>query len=309
MDHLLTLADLSSADVLRLLVSARELRAEWRAGGNRPLLAGKSLAMIFQKPSLRTRVSFERAMQQLGGSAMYLSPQEIRLGERESVADVARVLSRYVDGIMARVFAHSDIAELAAYSGVPVINGLSDMYHPCQALADYLTIWDRFGTFKGVRLAYIGDGNNVAHSLLVGGAKLGVHVAVATPVGYEPDPGVVRVAQEAARQTGSTISLYHDPAEAANGADALYTDVWTSMGQEAETKERLARFAGYQISAALLAHAAPHAIVLHCLPAHRGEEIAAEVIDGPQSAVFDQAENRMHAQKAVLASLLASPDA
>ncbi len=309
MDHLLTLADLSSAEVLHLLESARELRAQWRAGGNRPILAGKSLAMVFQKPSLRTRVSFERAMQQLGGSAMYLSPQEIRLGERESVADVARVLSRYVDGIMARVFAHADIAELAAYSSVPIINGLSDLYHPCQALADYLTIWDRFGALKGIRLAYIGDGNNVAHSLLLGGAKLGVHVAVATPSGYEPNPEVVGAARAAAGQTGASISLHHDPAEAARGADALYTDVWTSMGQEAETKERLARFAGYQIDADLLAQAAPRAIVLHCLPAHRGEEIAADVIDGRQSAVFDQAENRMHAQKAVLASLLRSPDA
>lgn len=309
MDHLLTLADLSSAEVLHLLVSARELRAEWRGGGNRPILAGKSLAMVFQKPSLRTRVSFERAMQQLGGSAMYLSPQEIRLGERESVADVARVLSRYVDGIMARVFGHADIAELAAHSSVPVINGLSDLYHPCQALADYLTVWDRFGTLKGIRLAYVGDGNNVAHSLLLGGAKLGVDVAVATPAGYEPDAEVVRAAKAAADQTGATVSLHHDPAEAARGADALYTDVWTSMGQEAEAKERLARFVGYQISTDLLAQAAPHAIVLHCLPAHRGDEIAAEVIDGPQSAVFDQAENRMHAQKAVLALLLRSSDA
>lgn len=309
MEDLLTLADLSSAEVLHLLESARALRSEWREGGNRPVLAGKSLAMVFQKPSLRTRVSFERAMQQLGGSAMYLSPQEIRLGERESVADVARVLSRYVDGIMARVFAHADIVELAAHASVPVINGLSDLYHPCQALADYLTIWDRFDKLAGMRLTYIGDGNNVVHSLLLGGAKLGVHVSVATPPGYEPDPAIVQAAREAARLTGASISLFHDPAEAAHGADALYADVWTSMGQEAETKERLARFQGYQIDALLLAKAAPHAIVLHCLPAHRGEEIAAEVIDGPQSAVFDQAENRMHAQKAVLLQLLGSPGA
>ena len=309
MNHLLTLADLSSAETLNLLESARALRSEWRRGGNPPALEGKSLAMVFQKPSLRTRVSFERAIQQLGGSAMYLSPQEIRLGERESVADVARVLSRYVDGIMARVFSHADIEELAAFSSVPVVNGLSDLYHPCQALADYLTVWDRFDKLAGIRLAYIGDGNNVAHSLLLGGAKLGVNVVVATPPGYEPNPEVVRVAREAAAETGATIEIGHDPIAAARGADALYADVWTSMGQEAETQERLDRFKGYQIGTRLLAEAAPHAAVLHCLPAHRGEEIAAEVIDGPHSAVFDQAENRMHAQKAVLLQLLGSPGA
>lgn len=303
MDHLLTLADLSTAEIRRLLELARELRQEWQSGGNRPLLAGRCLGMIFQKPSLRTRVSFERAMQHLGGSAMYLSPQEIRLGERESVPDVARVLSRYVEVIMARVFAHSDIEQLAAYSRVPMINGLSDKYHPCQALADYLTIWDRFGRLEGIRLAYVGDGNNVAHSLLLGGAKLGVSVTVATPSGYAPDADVVAMARAAAAETGAEVTLLEDPVEAVRAADVVYTDVWTSMGQEAEADERRARFVAYRVDRALMAEASPDAIVLHCLPAHRGEEITDEVIDGPQSAVFDQAENRLHAQKAVLAAL------
>lgn len=304
MDHLLTLADLSSAQVRRLLELARELRQEWRDAGNRPLLAGKALGMIFQKPSLRTRVSFERAMQHLGGTAIYLSPQEIRLGERESVADVARVLSRYVEAIMARVFAHSDIEQLATHASVPVINGLSDKYHPCQALADYLTIWDKLGRLDGVRLAYVGDGNNVAHSLLLGGAKLGVHVSVATPPDYAPDPGVVELARVAAAETGAEVTLLEDPVEAVRAADVIYTDVWTSMGQEDEAQERRVRFAPYRVDSALVAEASADAIVLHCLPAHRGEEITDAVIDGPRSAVFDQAENRLHAQKAVLAALL-----
>lgn len=309
MRHLITLSDLSSAELTALLDEARKLRAEWRAGGNRPYLQGKSLAMVFQKPSLRTRVSFERAMQQVGGTAMYLSPNEIRLGERESVADVARVLSRYVDAIMARVFRHEDLLELAEYSNVPVINGLSDMYHPCQALADYLTMADRFGRLQGLTLAYIGDGNNVAHSLLAAGPKLGVNVRMATPVGYEPNADVVRAAQVAALACGCEVTVVNDPAVSAQNADALYTDVWASMGQEAEAQERLIKFVGYQVNANLLAQAAPDAIVLHCLPAHRGEEIAPDVIDGPQSAVFDQAENRMHVQKAVLTTLLGASTA
>jgi len=304
MQHLLTLADLSAGEVRNILEVARSLRDEWRQGGNRPLLAGKSLGMIFQKPSLRTRVSFERAMQHLGGTALYLSPQEIQLGQRESVADVARVLSRYVDGIMARVFAHADIENLAANSRVPVINGLSDKYHPCQALADYLTIWDKLGHLQGVELAYIGDGNNVAHSLLIGGAKLGVNVTVACPAGYEPQKEVLAIAEQAAGQSGAQLQVVREPAEAVREADVIYTDVWTSMGQEKEAEERRRIFTGYQVNAALLAQAKPGAIVMHDLPAHRGEEITDEVMDGPQSVIFDQAENRLHAQKAVLALLL-----
>ncbi|MGQ9554056.1 MAG: ornithine carbamoyltransferase [Anaerolineae bacterium] len=304
MQHLLTLADLSAGEVRNILEVARGLREEWHQRGNRPLLAGKSLGMIFQKPSLRTRVSFERAMQHLGGTALYLSPQEIQLGQRESVADVARVLSRYVDGIMARVFAHADVENLAANSRVPVINGLSDKYHPCQALADYLTIWDKLGCLQGVKLAYIGDGNNVAHSLLVGGAKLGVNVTVACPVGYEPREDVLAIAGQAADESAAQLRVVHEPAEAARDADVIYTDVWASMGQEKEAEERRRFFAGYQVNAALLTQAKPGAIVMHDLPAHRGEEITDEVMDGPQSVVFDQAENRLHAQKAVLALLL-----
>ena len=304
MRHLLTLADLSAGEVRNILEVARGLRDEWRQRGNRPLLAGKSLGMIFQKPSLRTRVSFERAMQHLGGTALYIAPQEIHLGQRESVADVARVLSRYVEGIMARVFAHSDIEELAAYSRVPVINGLSDKYHPCQALADYLTIWDKLGHLEGVHLAYIGDGNNVAHSLLIGGAKLGVNVTIACPAGYEPQQDVLARAGQAAGESGAQLRVVREPAEAARGADAVYTDVWTSMGQEKDAEERRRLFARYQVNAALLAQAKPGAIVMHDLPAHRGEEITDEVMDGSQSVVFDQAENRLHAQKAVLALLL-----
>ena len=304
MRDLVTLADLSPAEVRRIIEVAIDLRQEWRRGGNRPLLAGRSLAMVFQKPSLRTRVSFERAMQQLGGTAMYLSPQEIGLGQRESVADVARVLSRYVDIIMARVFAHSHVEQLAEYASVPVINGLSDKFHPCQALADYLTIWDKLARFQGVNLTFVGDGNNVAHSLLVGGAKLGVNVTIACPVGYEPDEDVLTIAREAAAESGSRIRILHDPVEAVADADVVYTDVWASMGQEAEAEQRKVVFASYQVNAALMAKARPGAIVMHDLPAHRGEEITDEVMDGPQSVVFDQAENRMHAQKAVLALLL-----
>ncbi len=303
MDHLLTLADLSPSEIAFLLQTARDLREEWRHGGNRPLLAGKCLGMIFQKPSLRTRVSFERAMQHLGGTAIYLSPQEIQLGQRESVPDVARVLSRYVEIIMARVFAQWDVEELARYSRVPVVNGLSDKYHPCQALADFLTIQDRLGRLEGVRLTYVGDGNNVAHSLLLGGAKLGVNVTLAVPRGYEPDEEVLQKALTAAAESGAEVRVVHDPVEAVQGAEVVYTDVWTSMGQEVEAEKRRRAFVGFQVNAALLREAGPEAIVLHDLPAHRGEEITDEAMDGPQSAVFDQAENRLHAQKAVLAVL------
>jgi len=303
---LLSLADLSSDELWHLLNVAQELKEEWQAGGNQPILTGKTLGMIFQKPSLRTRVSFEMAMRHLGGQAMYLSPDEIQLGKRESVPDVARVLSRYVDSIMARVFAHKDLQTLAAYARVPVINGLSEYSHPCQGLADLLTILEKKGVLRGLKLAWVGDGNNVLTSLLFGASKVGMDVSVATPRGYEPRAEVAEAAFHIARESGNEIEIGYDPRAAVQGADVIYTDTWTSMGQEAESAQRRKVFPPYQVNAALLAQADEEAIVMHCLPAHRGEEITDEVADGPHSAIFDQAENRMHAQKAVLAVLLAN---
>jgi len=303
MKHLLTIADLPPQEVTEILELAVALKEEWKAGGNRPILANKALAMIFQKPSLRTRVSFEMAMQHLGGYALYLSPSEIQLGKRESVADVARVLSGYVDGIMARVFAHSDVEELARYSRVPVINGLSDYTHPCQAFGDMLTILEHKGKLKGVRLTYVGDGNNVTVSLMFAAAKLGLHMTVACPEGFEPPASTVETARAAAIE-GATLQIVHDPLAGVADAGVIYADVWTSMGQEAETQKRLEVFPPFQINQALVAGAKTDAIVMHCLPAHRGEEITDEVADGPHSVLFDQAENRMHAQKAILAVLM-----
>ena len=305
MEHLISVEELPSAEVWELLKLATELKKEWKSGGNKPVLAGKSLAMVFQKPSLRTRVSFEMGMLHLGGSALYLSPQEIQLGHRESVADVARVLSRYVDGIMARVFDHAHIEELAAHASVPVINGLSDYVHPCQGLSDVFTIYEKKGALKGVTLAYLGDGNNVAHSLLFAGAKVGMEIRVATPAGFEPDEEVVSRASESARETGGKVVLDADPRSAVSGADVIYTDVWASMGQEDEREARLPLFQPYRVNAELVGSAKRDAVVMHCLPAHRGEEITDEVVDSPQSIVLDQAENRMHLQKAILASLMA----
>jgi ornithine carbamoyltransferase len=305
MQHLVTVADLSTSEIWRLLELAADLKDEWRGGGNKPLLAGKTLGMVFQKPSLRTRVSFEMGMAHLGGRAMYLSPQEIQLGQRESVADIARVLSRYVHGIMARVFAHADVEELAAHASVPVINGLSDFVHPCQALSDLFTIYERRGTVEGVTLAYLGDGNNVANSLLLAGSRVGMEIRVATPSGYGPNARVVSNARKWAQEAGGKVVLDANPQSAVCGAEVIYTDVWTSMGQEAEREARLPLFRPYQINQELLALAKPDAVVMHCLPAHRGEEITDEVIDGPQSIVLDQAENRMHLQKAILVSLMA----
>ncbi|MGD2207418.1 MAG: ornithine carbamoyltransferase, partial [Anaerolineae bacterium] len=260
--------------------------------------------MVFQKPSLRTRVSFEMGMVHLGGAALYLSPNEIQLGARESVADVARVLSRYVHGVMARVFGHRDIEQLAEYASVPIINGLSDYNHPCQALSDIFTVWEKLGELKGRKLVFVGDGNNVANSLLFTCAKVGMDATVVSPKGYEPHAGVVRLAREFGAESGSRIEIGNVPAEAAQGADVIYTDVWASMGQEAEAELRRARFVGFQINQDLVARAKPDVIVMHCLPAHRGEEITDAVADGPHSVLFDQAENRMHAQKAILATLM-----
>ena len=301
---LVCLADLTSETLVAILDLAVRLKQEWREGGNAPILAGKTLAMVFQKPSLRTRVSFEMGMHHLGGKGMYLAPNEIKLGQRESVADVARVLSRYVDGIMARVFSHTHIVELAEQSSVPVINGLSDFNHPCQALADMLTIREHKTAFPDLRLAWVGDGNNVIHSLLYATAKLGMSIAAAVPKGYEPLDDVVAQARRVAADTGSVIELTHDPVEAVSGADVIYTDTWTSMGQEEERQKRLKVFPPYQVNSSLVSQAKRDVIVMHCLPAHRGEEITDEVADGTHSVLFDQAENRLHAQKAVLALLM-----
>jgi len=304
MRHFVTIADLAPDEIWQILNLANDLKGEWKGGGNRPLLAGKSLGMIFEKPSLRTRVSFEMGMLHLGGQALYLSPQEIQLAQRESVVDVARVLSRYVHGIMARVFAHSHVEELAAHASVPVINGLSDYVHPCQALSDLFTIHEKRGALQGLTMAYVGDGNNVANSLLFAGSKVGMEVRIATPSGYQPRREVVTKANAFAQETGGKVILDTDPRSVARGVDIIYTDVWASMGQEAEREKRLPLFRPYQVNADLVALAKPHVMVMHCLPAHRGEEITDEVIDGPQSIVYDQAENRMHLQKAILVSLM-----
>ena len=301
MKHFITIADLTAHELWQVLDLARELKAEWQQGGNKPLLKGKTLGMIFQKPSLRTRVSFEMAMIHLGGQALYLSPNEIQLGKRESVADVARVLSGYLDAIMARVFAHRDIEELAAHSRVPVINGLSDYNHPCQAVGDLLTIYEQRGKLKGLKLVFVGDGNNVANSLLLAGSRVGMDVTVVSPRGYEPHPAAVRLSRQFAAEHGSQIVISNDPFTAVQGADAIYTDVWASMGQEAEAQERRQRFLGFQVNEELVAQAAADVLVMHCLPAHRGEEITDAVADGPQSVIFPQAENRLHGQKAILA--------
>jgi ornithine carbamoyltransferase len=305
MDHFLNLADLTPDELRGLLNLAVELKEEWKAGDNRPLLRGKTLGMLFQKPSLRTRVSFEMGMIHLGGQALYLSPLEIQLGKRESVPDVARVLSRYVDGIMARVFEHSDVLTLAEYSRVPVINGLSDYNHPCQGLADFLTIIERKGwDLGGRKLAFVGDGNNVAVSLLFGATRLGMDFAIAGPPGYELPADVWALGQQFAAASASHLLATHDPHQAVAGADVIYTDVWTSMGQEAEGEERARIFTPYQVNEALVVEARPDVIVMHCLPAHRGQEITDAVCDGLHSVLWDQAENRMHAQKAILVELM-----
>jgi ornithine carbamoyltransferase len=272
--------------------------------GRTDTLAGPTLALVFEKPSLRTRVSFDVAMRHLGGDCIYLSPPEVGLGERETPADVARVLSRYVDGIAARTFAQKTVSELAEHADVPVINALSDEEHPCQALADLLTVREKKGGLRGVTLAYIGDGNNVANSLALAGGMSGMHVRFASPQGYEVTNDFLTQAESSAAQSGGSIKQLNDPSEAAANADVVYTDVWASMGREDEASARREAFAGYAVDARLMSLARPDAIFMHDLPAHRGEEVAADVIDGPQSVVFDQAENRLHAQKAVLALLL-----
>lgn len=300
----ISIADFSSQELQGLLDHAIRLKDEWRAGGNQPYLKNKVLAMIFEKPSLRTRVSFDMAMRQAGGDALYLSPNEIGLGKRESIADIARVLSGYVQAIMARVFDHQHILQLAHWADVPVINGLSDAEHPCQALADALTIYEKFGRLKSINVAYVGDGNNVAVSLMQICTKLGANFSIASPQGYEIHAETVKQSQVFADAIGSKVSLYRDPIDAVRSADVIYTDTWTSMGQEEEALIRQKIFPPYQVNTHLLSHARPDAIVLHCLPAHRGQEITDEVADGPHSAIFAQAANRLHAQKAILVELL-----
>jgi len=303
---LLSIKDLAASEIEALSVLAADLKEQQRKGIAHPFLAGKTLAMIFEKPSLRTRVTFEVGMAQLGGRALYLAPGDIRLGEREAVKDVARNLDRWVDGIVARTFSHLTVEELARHAAVPVINGLSDLTHPCQVLADLFTIWERRGRLGGLKVAYIGDGNNVCHSWLYGAAKMGIELVAACPKGYEPDGRILAAARREAEISGGriTTTLLHDPRQAAQGADVLYTDVWTSMGQEAEWAKRRRDFHGFQVDAALVHLAKPDVLVMHCLPAHRGEEITDEVLDGPRSIVYDQAENRLHLQKAILVTLL-----
>ena len=309
MQHFLTIAELTSTEIENLLDLALKLKKERAKGGNKPILAGMSLAMVFQKPSLRTRVSFEIAMKHLGGHALYISPDEIGLGKRESVADVARVLSGYADGIMARVFDHQHILTLAEYASVPVINGLSDYNHPCQAVGDILTIMERRPRLKGLTVSYVGDGNNVATSLIHICTKLGIHFKIATPLDYQLPPLVVVKAREFAAKSGSQIFETTDPFEAVRDTDVIYTDVWTSMGQESEGAKRSAVFPPYQVNATLVSKAKPDVLVMHCLPAHRGDEITDDVADGPNSILFPQAENRLHAQKAILAELLSEKKA
>jgi len=297
----ISLADFTPTELWEFLETAKQLKLAHKTGHKQlNLLAGRTLVMIFQKPSLRTRVSFETAMTQLGGHAIYLAPGDIQLGERETVEDVAKTLSRYADGIMARVFGHEILEELDKYAGVPVINGLSDREHPCQVLGDLLTIWEVKRRIEGLKLAWVGDGNNVCHSWLQAGPKLGMQLAVATPEGFEPDGSIL----EYARGWDIKVALSHDPHEAVQNSDIIYTDVWASMGEETIAKQKKQAFRGFRVTKELLKRAKPDAIVMHCLPAHYDEEISHEVAHGPQSVIFDQAENRLHAQKAVLTMLM-----
>jgi ornithine carbamoyltransferase len=302
---LLSAADLSAADIAALFARATELKAEYRAERRHasPPLERRTLAMLFQKPSLRTRVTFEAGMTQLGGHAIYLE-EKIVLGGRETVSDVARNLEKFVDAIMARTGPHEVVVELAARASIPVINGLTIREHPCQSLADLFTLHERFGDLRGRTLTFVGDGNNVYHSLAIMGATLGMHVRLAHPLGYGPSQKVVEKAQELAAASGGSVTFTQDPYAAVEGTDVVYTDAWTSMGQEAEAEERRDAFARYQVNESLMA-VSPNAVVMHCLPAHRGEEITSDVMDGPRSVIFEQSENRLHAQKALLVELLA----
>jgi ornithine carbamoyltransferase len=300
----LALVDYEPAEIEYLIQLGIELKRQQKAGEAHPLLKGKTLGMIFEKSSTRTRVSFEVGMYQLGGHALFLSKNDLQLGRGETVWDTAQTMSRYLDGIMIRTYEHKKVIELARGATVPVINGLTDLSHPCQALADYQTILEKKGTLKGLKVAYIGDGNNMVHSLMMGAAKLGMDFAVATPEGYEPDAEVIQISQENAKQNGGKLLVCRDPREAIEQADVVYTDVWASMGFEAEQKEREIAFKNYQVNEALVKHAKKDYLFMHCLPAHRGEEVSEGVIDGAHSIIFDQAENRLHAQKAIMAAIM-----
>jgi ornithine carbamoyltransferase len=300
---LLSIADLSRKEIKRLIEQAWRMKRE----GASPLLSGKTLALLFEKPSLRTRVSFEMAMYQLGGHCLYLSPEEVGLGKREPAADIARVLSRYVDGIAARTFSQETLHVLAGHSSVPVINALSDLEHPCQALSDLLTIYEKKGKLSGLTLAFIGDGNNVANSLLLSACLLGMNFYIASPPGYDVKKKVLNQGRKFAALSGSQIQLTNDPHEAVKGADIIYTDVWVSMGQEAEAKKRRRAFSGYQVDNKLLSLAKRGVLFMHPLPAHHGEEISADLLDDHRSVIFEQAENRLHLQKALLVKVLTNP--
>lgn len=300
------LADYTQEELYTLLKVAGSLKEKQKAGNPEQPLKGKTLGMIFEKSSTRTRVSFEVGMYQLGGQALFLSKNDIQIGRGETIDDTAQVLSRYVDGIMIRTYAHRTVIDLARAATVPVINGLSDLNHPCQALADYMTVLEKKGRLEGLKIAYIGDGNNMAHSLMMGGAKFGMNVAIATPEGYEVDADVAKQSQEFAEQHGASITLTHDPKEAVADADVIYTDVWASMGFEEEQQQREKAFQSFQVNEELAKYAKNDYLFMHCLPAHRGEEVSAGVIDGENSIIFDQAENRLHAQKAIMALTMSS---
>jgi ornithine carbamoyltransferase len=300
----LALVDYTPEEVNYLMDLAIDIKKKQKAGETYHPLKGKTLGMIFEKSSTRTRVSFEVGMYQLGGHALFLSKNDLQLGRGETVWDTGQTMSRYLDGIMIRTFAHRNVVELARGATIPVINGLTDLSHPCQAMADYMTVLEKKGTLQGLKVAFVGDGNNMVHSLMMGAAKLGMHFAVATPEGYEPDKEIIQLSKENAAQTGGSILVTTDPKEAVADADIVYTDVWASMGQEAEQAKREAAFKNYQVNDDLVKYAKANYLFMHCLPAHRGEEVSESVIDGDHSVIFDQAENRLHAQKAIMAAIM-----
>lgn len=300
----LTLKDFTRQEIEEMVNLGIDLKAKQKAGIPTPILEGKTLGMIFQKSSTRTRVSFEVGMYQLGGSALFLSTNDLQIGRGEPIKDTARVLSRYLDGIMIRTYSHADVEELAEYADIPVINGLTDDYHPTQIIADLITIQEHKGKLEGIKFAYVGDGNNMTHSLMIGCAKVGMDVTVACPDGYMPNPEIVALAQGYAAESGGSVTVMHDPKEAVKGVDVIYTDTWASMGQEAEKEIRKKAFVGYQVDDAMMALAKPDAIFMHCLPAYRGMEVTDEVMESAQSVVFDEAENRLHAHKAIMASVM-----
>jgi len=300
----LTLKDFTGQEIIDMVQLGIDLKAKLKAGIPTPILAGKSLGMIFQKSSTRTRVSFEVGMYQLGGQALFLSSNDLQIGRGEPIQDTARVLSRYLDAILIRTYSHEEVEKLAKYADIPVINGLTDDYHPTQVIADMITIQEHKGHLKGIKFAYVGDGNNMTHSLMIGGAKVGMDVVVACPEGYMPNPEIIAQAQQYAAEYGGSVTVLHDPKEAIAGADVVYTDTWASMGQEAEKEIRKKAFAGYQVDSAMMALAKPDAIFMHCLPAYRGWEVTEEVMESAQSVVFDEAENRLHAHKAILATVV-----